>query len=584
MDVRRLQDFAQIDREQWAALCARSGTNTIFQTYEWHLAWWEAYGEGPELYLLVVEDGPDLVGIAPMMLSHEEGGRRVLAFIGDYRSDYLDFIYDAESPAVVHTLIAYLAGRRDDWDNIRLSEIPEGSPTHLELEGAAEQSGVYCATIRRRQCPALVIKGNETEVDTIINKKKLRYYKRYFEEKPGYSVRHLAACDEIGPHLDGFFEQHITRWAETPTPSIFLEDKSKAFYRNLLSAMCDKGWITFTVIENEGITIAYHFGFVYRNVFVLYKPIYNPLLAKHSPGQVLLKELLTFAVARKYDEFDFTVGGEAYKRRFASEIRYNTTYRLLASRRDLMALGLSTGLKRLLKSNRLGRRLVILRKRLMCHSLPRLRETVRRYGVYGWIRRAAGMLFRRFIFSYDRVLYFEMPAGLVAANRIEARLKDVRFRRATLDDLINFDYPESPLLKPEFVSDWRRRLEDGDVCFITEVHGEVASMFWTRVRERTYIAEAEADIVTEDRPVFLCDSWTLPKFRGNNLLTFMMANAIEQYPDKRKIAYLYENNVAPKRAVLKLGNFTLTRVYYLLNILGMKRRWSKPYTGPQPTL
>ena len=584
MQVRRLKDFAEIGRERWAALCSRSGTNTIFQTYEWHTAWWDAYGEASELYLLVVEDGPDLVGIAPLMLCREDGGRKVLAFIGDYRSDYLDSVYDADKPEVVHTLIAYLAGRRGDWDILNLKEIPEGSPTHRELAGAARQSGLYCVAIRKRQCPALVIKGNETKVDAIINKKKLKYYKRYFEEKPGYSVRHLAACDEIAPHLEGFFEQHITRWAETRTPSIFLEEKSKAFYRNLLSAMCDKGWVTFSVVESEGTPIAYHFGFVYRNVFVLYKPIYNPLLAKRSPGQVLLKELLTFAVARKLDEFDFTVGGEAYKRRFASEIRYNTTYRLLASRRELMALRLRSGLKRLLQGNPLGRRLMILRKRLMCHSLPRLCETVGRYGVYGWIRRAAGMLFRRFIFSYDRVLYFEMPAGLVAANRIETRLKDVKFRPATLDDLIRFDYPESPLLKPEFVSDWRSRLENGDICYITEVHEEVASMFWTRVRERTYIAEAEASVVTDDRPVFLCDSWTLPKFRGNNLLTFMMANAIEQYPDKRKIAYLYKNNVAPKRAVLKLGNFTLTRVYYLLNILGIKRRWSKPYTGPQPKL
>ena len=44
-------------RTQWNALVAANETNTIFQTYEWFDAWWQAFGAARELFLLVVREG-----------------------------------------------------------------------------------------------------------------------------------------------------------------------------------------------------------------------------------------------------------------------------------------------------------------------------------------------------------------------------------------------------------------------------------------------------------------------------------------------------------------------------------------------
>lgn len=584
MKVRRLKSFTEIGSDRWNALCAGSGTNTIFQTYEWHSAWWDAYGAGRELFLLVVEDDGRLLGIAPMMLTHHGHGRKALVFIGDFRSDYLDFIYDAERPEVLNAFMAFLASSPCDWDTITLSEVPEGSPTHKGLAPAVKESHLYCGIVRKRQCPTLVIKGNETQANRIINKKKLRYYKRYFEERPSYEVRHLAACEEIGCHLEGFFEQHVSRWAGTPTPSIFLEDESRLFYRNLVSSMCDKGWITLTVVESEGEPVAYHFGFVYGNVFVVYKPVYNPLFAKRSPGQVLIKELLEYAVARGYDEFDFTVGGEAYKHRFSSDVRHNTTYRILKSRRLLLTLRLRTWLKKSLERNAPGRRFLAFKKRLTRRHIPRLTETVETHGVLGWLTRAAGMLFRKFIFRYSHMVFFEMAPGAIADHPIEPKIDGVVFREATIADLVRFDFPRSPIAKQELLAIWIENLGEGTKCFMAEIDGEVAATMWIRMKDHAYISETETYVHLPDSPLCVYDAWTLPKYRGKRLLTFLYYKVLELYPEKRKIAYLYQSNIGSFRAVVALGNFRITRTYHLLNILGIKRRWSKPYKGPQPSL
>jgi CelD/BcsL family acetyltransferase involved in cellulose biosynthesis len=67
--------------------------------------------------------------------------------------------------------------------------------------------------------------------------------------------------------------------------------------------------------------IAYHFGFELDGVLTWYKPSFDPELQQRSPGEVLIKLLLDDALARDLDEFDFTVGSEAFKFRFANLIR-----------------------------------------------------------------------------------------------------------------------------------------------------------------------------------------------------------------------------------------------------------------------
>jgi hypothetical protein len=194
------------------------------------------------------------------------------------------------------------------------------------------------------------------------------------------------------------------------------------------------------------------------------------------------------------------------------------------------------------------------------------------------------MAFRRFIFRYSRMVFFEMPEGAIAEHQIEPKLEDVIFREGTISDLARFDYPRSPVAKRELLAAWRKNLEEGARCFVAEIGGEVAATIWIRVKDYTYISEAETYVPLPDNPVCFYDAWTLPKYRGKRLLTFLYSRVLELYPEKRKVAYLYESNVGSFRAALALGNFRLTRTYHFLNILGVKLRWHKPYTGPQPTV
>jgi len=64
--------------------------------------------------------------------------------------------------------------------------------------------------------------------------------------------------------------------------------------------------------------IAAHFGYVFSNHFFWYKPAFEIELAKLSPGEVLLRELMLEMKSREIEYFDFTIGEEAFKARFAT--------------------------------------------------------------------------------------------------------------------------------------------------------------------------------------------------------------------------------------------------------------------------
>ena len=123
--------------------------------------------------------------------------------------------------------------------------------------------------------------------------------------------------------LEAFFEQHIARRAITAQPSLFQDPREKAFYRALVRELFPRGWLRFAVVQFNEEPIASHFGFEFGGRFLWYKPSFEPRLVKRSPGEVLLRFLLGYAIDQKLAEFDFTVGDEDFKYRFANEVRFN---------------------------------------------------------------------------------------------------------------------------------------------------------------------------------------------------------------------------------------------------------------------
>jgi CelD/BcsL family acetyltransferase involved in cellulose biosynthesis len=321
-------------RADWSGLLARCDHPGIFQHHDWLEAWWQSFGTGCELVLLLVRDGRgELQAIAPFMVvaQHRFGMRqRRLLLVGtaNAAADYADLIVARGNARARVAIRQWLVARRNEWTSIELYNVPEHSPTLSLLDGAER----WRRPLVQFAAEAPARRLGDAEADRqMLAKKSLRRHVNGFRRDGQLDFVRLTGRTEVDRQLDAFFEQHVQRWAGTGTPSLFEDPSQRRFYRALVERLDPAGPLHFSVVLFDARPIAFHFGFEFDGVFTWYKPTFDPALQKRSPGEVLIRCLLEDAVGRGLREFDFTVGSESFKYRFATVVR--RVYRVRLYRR-----------------------------------------------------------------------------------------------------------------------------------------------------------------------------------------------------------------------------------------------------------
>jgi CelD/BcsL family acetyltransferase involved in cellulose biosynthesis len=317
-------------RAEWNALAARGATNTVFQTCEWHCAWWKSLGGNARSLLLMAEREGRMVGIAPLMVSEQRilgRRRRVAEFIGTHAADYADFIVEAGRDDVTAALLAWLADGPRRFDLLHLINLAETSPLRALAPAAFRSRGFTADLERLYECPTRRLHDPAAN-QKLLRKKENRQHYDWLRKRGRLEFILRPDAAGIEPWLERFFEQHIARWAPTDTPSFFHDERQRAFYREKVRLMAPQGWIAFSVLTYDDTPISFHFGFHFGERLYVIKPTFNPDYHRHGPGMVHVRHLLELAIARGAAELDFTAGEEKYKYRFTNHARVNYALRV----------------------------------------------------------------------------------------------------------------------------------------------------------------------------------------------------------------------------------------------------------------
>jgi len=313
-------------REAWHAAAARGDTWTAFQEPHWLRCWWDVYGRGDLLVVSAWSDGR-VIAIAPLFV---DGG--MAFFVGSGGSDYLDFIGEATAPGVMEAILESALERVPGLLGFRFYHVPDASRSGQRLREASARMRLECVDEGELPAPVLDLGPHGEAGLASAHKKSLVRHERGFSRLGTLAVRHLRGAAEILPRLDAFFDQHERRWQGTGQPSLFRDPVHRAFYRRLAAGADGEGWLRFTSVEFDGRPVACHFGFSHRGRYLWYKPSFEIELARQSPGEVLLRQLLLAAVQEEASVFDLGLGDEAFKRRFASRVPLVRTWGLYPRR------------------------------------------------------------------------------------------------------------------------------------------------------------------------------------------------------------------------------------------------------------
>lgn len=303
--------------EQWISLVLRSPMASVFQTFEWAVAWYESYGKNKDLRIVVGFEDSKICFIMPLYVEESRNWLRLrsntMRFIGDPRSDYLSVIYDDTEKHHWGMLLEYLRKELTDCYTYKFFNVLLEIQNEDSLYSYLDNNMIYYR-VNPENCYNIDLSISSP----ILRTKTLNYSKRKLEEMG--ELKYTVYKDEqlLKERLEIFFESHILQWSQKNAPSMFKNELNKDFYRNLVKRLFKHGRLHFSELQLNGQHIAVHFGFVYTDRFYYYKPTYNIDYSKFSPGMLLMIRLIEETSLRGLQFFDFLRGDETYKVRLSN--------------------------------------------------------------------------------------------------------------------------------------------------------------------------------------------------------------------------------------------------------------------------
>lgn len=335
MDYTLLNDFSQIDANEWNTLLKDSIQDTPFLRYEYQKTWWEHKGGGEwadaKLILVTARENNQLIGIAPLFIATYENESAILLNGSIEISDYLDVIVRKDDHAkfisgLFDFLVSDLTGagepRPYDWKKIDWYNLPDDSPTLLALKEEATKRGWSHLEEMYRPTPRIALNGSFDDYLSRIDKKQRheirRKMKRAAESDLDVKFNVIGHDVDIEKELNDFFALMI----QDPNKAKFLHPAMREQMTSVLHEAYKNNYLWLAFLEIDGVKTAASLNFDYENKLWGYNSGVSSDYRELSTGWVLLSHTIQWCCDNHRYEFDFMRGDEDYKYRFGGVNRF----------------------------------------------------------------------------------------------------------------------------------------------------------------------------------------------------------------------------------------------------------------------
>ncbi|MGW1213709.1 GNAT family N-acetyltransferase [Streptomyces sp. NPDC002499] len=315
-------EFAELAAD-WARLYARCPSATPFQSHAWLHSWWLSYGSPGRLRLLLVRDGAELVGVAPLMRVR----RPVPALVplGGAISDYGDVLLDEERGEEAVTALTEGLAACARTALIDLREVRPG--------GAAERVYECWRGPRRRvgdslclELPALPM----TDLVARLPSGKAQRVRAKLRKLTALGVeRHVVTPDEVDKALRRLLELHQLQWQGRKVTSEHLRPRFCEHLVRSVGPMVRSGDAVVTEFRLDDDVVAVDLTLLSRRLAGGYLYGAHPCLRERKADVAVM--LLDACAEHARGTLSLLRGNEPYKHHWRPEPVVNQ--RLLLARR-----------------------------------------------------------------------------------------------------------------------------------------------------------------------------------------------------------------------------------------------------------
>ncbi len=292
--------------DEWNETVERANIAHPFLRHEWVRIWWDAFGAGNQLHLLVVRHRGQVAAIAPLMLEHSEMYgvpiRKLRLLFNDY-TPRADVIVDAEPAirddayrAIWHALVE--CGK--SWDVVQFGQLPAESVSVSVFGRLAAEEHRSTGLWESGASPYLTITGSWREYEASLSAKFRQNLRNRLARlsrlgSPVFEILENPA--EIRASLPDVERLEDSGWKRKEGTAITSNDQVRRFYELLTSRAPECPWLRVMFLAVGGRRIAAAVAAMHDRRLFLLKTGYDPEFATCSP----FKLFTYFAVRHAFD-------------------------------------------------------------------------------------------------------------------------------------------------------------------------------------------------------------------------------------------------------------------------------------------
>jgi CelD/BcsL family acetyltransferase involved in cellulose biosynthesis len=305
---------------EWRRLAEQSGNP--FMTPEWSRCWLGHYGEGLAPFVPLARSDGRLAALLPLVLS-ERGRPRVARIAGANLGDRFHPLSPPGAEREAGEAVgAALAEARSRWSVLALDRVELAGGW---LEPLREALGVRVRTLRREGTgqPLIRLAAHEGWEGYLASRsshlrKRLRWLERRIGRDHEVALRRAEDPARLPADMRTLFDLHDRRWAGRGGSSL-ASARARAFHLDFAAAALERGWLRLWLMEWDSEPVAAWYGWRVGGRYAFYNGGFDPDRSKLSPGMFLLARVIEAAFDEGASKFDFLLGEESYKTRFADE-------------------------------------------------------------------------------------------------------------------------------------------------------------------------------------------------------------------------------------------------------------------------
>lgn len=308
----------------WNRLVEETGLDHPFLEHVWARTWWECFGEGSSLHILVVTSGKEPIAIAPLILTETRMlgiPVRRLGFLYNSHVPRADFLIGSRSEEAYAAIWRHLSRNRC-WDLLQLCQLPAGSGTLQSIPRLAAADGYRSGTWQSGESPFVPLNSPWLAYQAGLSAKhrsNLRNRFKRLETIGTVEMETVAAGWSLADAVEDGLGVEAAGWKKDAGTAIACDQNVARFYSTLAWRAAEQGWLRLHFLTSGRRRVAFDYSLQYRNRMFLLKVGYEPAFAPYSPSNLLLARVLENAFEQGLDRYDFLGENADWKQVWAKQ-------------------------------------------------------------------------------------------------------------------------------------------------------------------------------------------------------------------------------------------------------------------------